>query len=1054
MISSVLTSVTPVYPADCQKRQAHPLSTDCCQDGGDRRAELACPTKFTAGNGARKTEPVLHYLTENRGKSEVSKQFFREYRVIRLLIILLLTLGGLIEVSVGEATTNFTFRLWQTQDGLPENTVQSFAQTQDGFLWIGTTGGLVRFDGETFETFDQSNTPAFKESSVLCLLVSHDGSLWIGTEGGGLIRLRNGIFKLYSAPEGLHDAFVRSIFEDREGSLWVGTDGSFYQWTGARTDRFESNPVLTRSGVQAISQDRNDRLWIGGTDLIVLDHGQMHQERLNGRPDALSVKSILQTHDGSMWVGTGSGLYRRRLDEFSFARVPGIEGGVRRLMEAADSTLWIGTVDDGMFSMLDGKLSRLMTSNSVPTNSILAVFQDRDANIWMGTQAGLLQMLRSSVHIIHLPGKSESDFSTIYLDSEGILWVAARRLFTIRDGVASPVSLPELRGANVRNVLRDHAKTLWFGTNGSGLYHLTPKGAVHYTVKNGLVNNFIRVMTQSRDGAIWVGTDSGVSRIVGNAVRNFEMSDGLCYSAVQAIVQAPDGDIWIGTSRGISHLHNLKFQDDEVTRRLRAAKVWTIATPSDGGLWIGTRNDGLYGYNHARLMHFTTDQGLGSNSIYKLLNDNIGHIWFSGPGGVRMINLRDLYAEADNPSKDIFPHFYYISDGKEAVQFYGGTQPGGWVGLRGDVWFPSNHGAVQIIPDNHLSPLPRLRISHASVDGKECLDGNTVRLAPESSSLEIAYSSILLMPQDGIRYRYRLEGVDKNWTNAFRRRTAYFTNVPAGTYVFHVQGYDTDHPETFSDASLVVIKSPHFYLMPWFLTCAGILLCLLLWLGYRLRARRADDQFRAILEERSRLAREIHETILQGCASISSFLEASASAEATPQLREELVDYARSQISATMDEARQAVWNLRQPGDAPADVKKCIRELAERTSKEFGIRVECKFDHSECVIDRPSMHEVSMIAREALYNALVHSSAGVIEIAIRSKAGQLEFSVRDNGVGFDPSQVSFDNHYGLTGMQERVKRLGGSFALKTKVGEGTEVLFSVRAKSKTAEERV
>jgi signal transduction histidine kinase len=339
------------------------------------------------------------------------------------------------------------------------------------------------------------------------------------------------------------------------------------------------------------------------------------------------------------------------------------------------------------------------------------------------------------------------------------------------------------------------------------------------------------------------------------------------------------------------------------------------------------------------------------------------------------------------------------------------------------------------------------------VDGKESLEGNTVRLAPENSSLDIAYAPILLMPQEGIRYRYRLEGVDKNWTNVFRRRTAYFTNVPSGTYVFHVQGYDTDHPETFSDASVIVIKRPHFYSTPWFLTCAGILLCLLLWSGYRLRVRRAHDRFRAILDERSRLAREIHETILQGCASISSFLEASASAEATPQLRDELVDYARSQISATMDEARQAVWNLRQPGDAPSDVKKCILELAERTSKEFGIRVVCKFDDSECVIDRPTMHEVSMIAREALYNALVHSSAGVIEIAIRRRAGQLEFSVRDNGAGFDPSLVSFNNHYGLTGMQERVKRLGGSFALDTKVGEGTAVMFSIRANSKNAVKR-
>lgn len=1013
------------------------------------------PTNHNIANAALEPMPLFYPFAAFKLKSLVCQMSPKRLSGTHLSLGLALALVLFLNVCTAESNGNFTFRLWQTQDGLPENTVQSFAQTADGFLWVGTSGGLTRFDGANFETYDQSNTPAFKESSVLCLLVSRDNSLWIGTEGGGLIRLHKGVFKRYFVPEGLHDAFVRSIFEDREGNLWVGTDGGFYERTGDREDQFESKHALSGLGVQTISQDRCGRLWIGGSELYVLDRGQIHRERLNGRLNALSVKSILQTNDGSMWVGTMSGLYRRRLNEAAFTRVGGIEGGVRLLMKAADSTLWIGTVDDGVFFLRNEKLSRLRAASSVPTDSILTIFQDKSESIWMGTQAGLLQMLHSSVHIVHLPEKSESDFGTVYLDpADGTLWAAARRLFKIRNGIATPVNFPELKGANVRNVLRDRANTLWIGTNGSGLFHLTRYGVEHYTVANGLVNNFIRVMTQGHDGSIWVGTDSGMSRITGGQVHNFRMSDGLCYSTVQAIVQTPDGDIWIGTSRGLSHIHNDKFQDDNATRELKADKVWTLNASPDGGVWIGTRNDGLYGYDHGEVMHFTTAEGLGNNSIYKLLSDNYDHLWFSGPGGVSMVNENDLYAQAKNPSKEIFPQFYYISDGKEPVQFFGGIQPGGWIGLRGDAWFPSNHGPVQIVPDSHSVPLPRLRINHVSVDGKDDSDGNEVRLEPDNSTLEIAYSSVLLTPQDGIRYRYKLEGLDKSWTNAFRRRTAYFTNIPAGTYMFHVQSYDTDHPNSYSDASLIVVIRPHFYRTVWFLFCLIALLGLLLWLGYRMKVQRANAEFRATLEERSRLAREIHETILQGCASISSFLEASASAEATPQLREELVDYARNQISATMDEARQAVWNLRQPGDAPADVKKCIRELAERTSKEFGIRVECKFDHSECVIDRPSMHEVSMIAREALYNALVHSSAGVIEIAIRSKAGQLEFSVRDNGVGFDPSKVSFDNHYGLTGMQERVKRLGGSFALKTKFGEGTEVLFSVRAKSKTAEERV
>ena len=980
--------------------------------------------------------------------------FRRRRRVVRLLLLWVLTLVHSSRACFAEFPANFTFRLWQTRDGLPENRVQAFARTSDGFLWVGTSGGLTRFDGANFEIFDQSNTPVFKESNVLCLLASRDGSLWIGLEGGGLVRMHNGGFARYSAPEGMNDAFVRTIFEDREGDIWVGTDGGLYEWKGNQKDKFEIIHAMTGSSVDAIGQDRDGRLWLGGGGLFALDHGRVHQERLEGRRDGLNVKSILEARDGSMWVGSVSGLYRQKLGSSGFSRVGGVAGGVRLLMQAVDSTLWIGTIDNGIFSMRDGAFTRLRASSSVSINSILSIFQDPDQNIWIGTQAGLLQMLRSSVHIIHLPKESESDFSTIYMDSKGVLWVASRSLFTIRNGVAKLFSLPELRGAKVRNVLRDRAKTLWFGTDGRGIFHLTRQGVVHYSVENGLANNSIRIMMQARDGALWVGTDSGMSRIAGGQVHSFGISDGLCYSTVQAIIQSADGDIWVGTLRGMSHLHSNKFQDDEVTRRLKAANVWTMNASDDGWLWIGTHNDGLYGYNGKRLMHFTTAQGLGSNSIYKLVSDYTGHLWFSGPSGISMVNLSDLYAEDDNPKTEIFPHFYYISDGQEAVQFYGGVQSGGSIDRRGEVWFPSNHGAVEIVPNNRVAPLPHLRVSHLSADGKDIPGGKSIHLSSDNSNLEIAYSAISLMPQDGLRYRYKLEGFDKNWTYAFRRRTAYYTNIPAGNYLFHVQVYNSDHPNSFYDASVIVVKRPHVYRTPWFLSCVVALLGTLLWFGYRDRVRRATAEFRAILEERSRLAREIHETILQGCASISVFLEASASAEANSQLRDELVDYARNQIGVTMDEARRAVWNLRQPDEAGADVKASIREMAERTSKEFGIRVQCNFDDSAFVIDQPTVHEVRMIAREALYNALVHSAAEKIEISTTNMAGDIAFTIRDDGNGFDPSQVSFRNHYGLTGMQERVDRLGGSFVLNTKIGEGTTVQFKIPTASRGVRENV
>lgn len=971
-------------------------------------------------------------------------------RHISLLLICLLTLIQADTPCIAESSEHFAFRFWRTQDGLPESYVRSLAQTRDGLLWVGTPGGLTQFDGESFETFDRSNTPAFSKSSVHCMLVSRDGSLWIGTDGGGLIRRHNGLFKQYSFPGRLNNAFVWTIFEDTEGRLWAGTDSGLYRWTGDPTDQFISKVALSGLGVQAISQGHDGRLWFGGAGLYVIDHGQIRQARVEREIDPVRVKSILQTRDGSIWVGAVSGLYRRRANESTFTRVTGISGGVRLLMEAADSTLWIGTIGDGLFQFRNGRLARLTVSSSVPTNSVLAIFQDKDKNVWMGTQEGLLQMLPSSVNIVHLPEKSDPASASIYLDPDGTLWAPAQRLFRIHNDIVTTVSIPELKGIDVRNVIKDRANTLWIGTNGSGLFHMTPRGVVRYTIANGLVSNFVRVIMQARDGSLWIGTAVGVSHLTGSGFHNFGMSDGLSYSEIQAIVQTNDGDIWIATTRGLSHIHNNVFQDDDIVRRLKSLAVSTLNVDRSGHLWVGIRDDGLYGYDHGILTHFTTTDGLTSNSIYSILSDKTGHLWLCGPDGASRVNISDLNAHARHPAKEIFPRHYYISDGKEAVQLYGVIKPGGAVGPGGDVWFPSDHGPVHIFPGDHLTPRPGLRITHVLADGKEVWGGDAIRLAPDNSALQIAYSSILLMPQDGIRYSYKLDGFDKDWTNVFGRRTAYFTNIPAGNYIFRVRSYDSDHLNGYAEASVIVVKRRHFYWTPWFIGCIIATLCMLLWLAYRQKERHANARFRAILEERSRLAREIHETLLQGCASVSSLLEACSSAEANLELRRELVNHARSQIGSTMDEARRAVWNLRQPDEANADIRKCIEVLAERTSKEFGIPVQCNCDDAVCLIDHSRMHDITMVAREALYNALVHSSANVIEIAAKYSSGQVVISICDDGNGFDPSQVSSEGHYGLTGMQERVSRLGGLFYLQADIGKGTEVRFSIPVNSRCA----
>jgi signal transduction histidine kinase/ligand-binding sensor domain-containing protein len=940
--------------------------------------------------------------------------------------------------------TGLASRAWQTKDGLPENTVQAFAQTADGFLWAGTTGGLVRFDGDSFTTFDHSTAPAFEESDVLSLLVTSDGSLWIGTDGGGLIRYRDGIFSHFAAPQGLDDGFVRAIFEDRERRLWVGTGSGLFRWNGDARRPFTRIRGSAVADVQMLYEDRGSNLWVAGSQLYQLRNGRLQAQRFRNRDSKDDpIKAMIQSGDGTLWVGSLSGLSSRKKNQKDFVHLNGITGAVTSLLIADNSTLWIGTASDGLFTLKNHVLARANAFPAAPRTSILSLFQDSGHDIWIGTQAGLVELIHSPVSIIHFPKGATSDSATVYVDRHNTVWVASRRLYTVHGKSLTPVSIPQLADVNIQCVWSDKDDSLWLGTNGDGIYHVTQKGAVHYTTQNGLVNNFIRVIIGGRDDTVWVGTDSGVSYYLHGVMRHLGIGDSLRNESIRAIHPDRFGDVWIGGSLGLSRLHNGKFVENAITKALRSEKVWSIYEGSRGTFWFGTRYGGLYGFQNNRVVHFTTAQGLISDSIYKMVGDGKGGLWLSGPAGISSLSMNDLYAFGETGVRDLHPRTYYISDGQQTVQFYGGTQPAGWNGASGDIWFSSNHGPVHIIPDHDSPPLPRLRIKRIVVDGRTIDEGNKVVLGPDDTTLEINYAPILLKPQKIMRYQYKLDGFDKSWQDVFGRKTAYFTKLPAGHFVFRVRAYYADQLSRFAETSITVVRRPVFYSTWWFFSLIALAVCLLVVTGHLWKVRQVDSRFRAILEERSRVAREVHDTLIQGCASVSAFLEASSNISGDRDLKEEYVNFARSQISITMDEARRTVWNLRHGGETQGDIRKIISDMADQMSKEFGVTISCTFRGRKVELDSITLHEATMIVREALMNALLHGDAGRVEIVTRCDLYQLSISVRDDGKGFDDSQVSDKGHYGLKGMRERTTMVGGAFSLQTGVGNGTVITFTL-----------
>lgn len=959
-------------------------------------------------------------------------------------------------VASSMASVQYTRRLWRVQDGLPEDTVQALAQTADGFLWVGTTGGLARFDGSRFTIFGESTTPGFQADSIFCIVPAADGSLWLGSEGSGLLHEKHGRVQTYGAAQGLTDGFVRSVFRDDAGTLWIGTDNGLFQMD----TRHGGPPIIRRVDAQgpvrpiavhAIMEDREHRIWVGGSRLVTINNGRVHQEQLPGLYSQNRVKSILETADGTIWVGTVGGLDRRVGDRF--VQVPGITGTVRVLRQTEDGTLWIGTIGHGLWTYRAGRLTRITIPGLLPSKTILSLYEDQSRQVWVGTQDGLVRLSRTPVRVLPLPGNSDADFGTISPDGPGKVWVVSSGLFLITDGAARRYALPMLGSTPVRNVMRDRAGGLWVGTDGSGAFHLTAHGITHYAAPEQLTNNFVRAFLEGAQGDMWIGTDQGLNHVTASGVRKYSVKDGLAYFSTRCLLQDKRGDLWIGTDQGISHRRGGRFVQDAVTEALRNQRVWSMAEDAEGFLWIGTRDSGLFRFRDGHITHFTTAEGLAGNSFYGIVDDGRGRLWFSGPNTLSSAPMNQMDNSAPMPGLHLDVTTYEMPFGAEDTQFYGGRQPSGFVDARGRVWFASSDGAVVIPPGNaamHHQPAPPLLLRQITADGRTLHAKNgKLQVSADASRLEFAYAPLMLRPQNAIRFRYRLEGYEDRWNYAGENRTASYTNLPAGRYRFEVKAFSESDPSVTSRAVVSFDKEPHIYQTWWFALLGVLLLAGTAWTIYRSRIRGIRLRFEAVLAERNRLAREIHDTVIQGCTSISALLEAIASrGTGRPDSPEnELLGYARVQAVATIDEAREAVWNLRHGEGQQHDLLSSLRALAENAGHEFGVSVVCRCEGRAFPVSGWVAHELLMAVREAVYNAVLHGGPRHITVCTEFQEDEIRIRITDDGKGFDPAAAlsGAGAHYGILGMRERIEGLGGRLHLESAPGTGATVQIVVKA---------
>ena len=947
-------------------------------------------------------------------------------------------------------TRSYTLRAWTAADGLPLGTIQALTQSSDRYLWIGTDGGLVRFDGSTFQSVH-----ALPQKSIFALLTTRDGSLWIGTEGAGAYRMLHGNVESYGAAQGLTNAFIRSIVQDEAGAVWIGTDDGLFRAAGSRFERMDNTAAFPAMTVHSILAARDGSLWIGGSRLVRWNHGVAEEWPWSGNTAQIAIKSMLERSDGGLELGCVNGLYRitaaGRAAHRAAVKVAGVDDTVRALHQTANGVLWIATLRHGVLVAEHGALAPLPVGKSAVGKTALSICEDSDSNLWIGSQAGLTRLHSTEIATIPLPTARSSDYGTLFEDRDGTMWFAYSGLYQYAAGTLRPMQFPGLQAASVHTVYRDRAGTLWLGTNGQGIYRITQGKTHHYTISNGLVNNFIRTVVQGADGTVWIATDGGLSRWAADAAGVPRISNVLVNTTARDLLATADGDLWVATRTGIVHLRGSTQLHDRLTERLRDEIVSTLCREADGTLWLGTENDGIFRWKNGRIDQFTRQQGLPTDRILKVLIDRSGTLWMSSTNGVASIPARSFDAVSEGRARNLAVNVLSVEEELQSAQIYGSYPSSGLMARDGHVWFAGIDGPIRIPqatrPEGGPAPVS---IDAVIANGRSVGGDGAIRLGPGTSRVEFHYTAILPQSPERIRYRYRLEGFDRDWTEPATAKTADYTNLPAGHYVFHVMAYDMNNPQRVAEAVVGFVEVPHFYRTDWFISLCTLLVIGMVVASHGIYTQQVRAKYRGILEERARVARELHDTLIQGCTTVSALLEASSLTEGAES--EHLVDHAREQIRSTTEMARRMVWNLRNDEKAQEGFVQTVELIVGSFRKDFNLPVECLVSGRPIALSEEVEHELRMVMREALYNAARHAQATDVRVAISYRNDAMEVMLSDDGVGFDVERVTGkeSDHYGLKGIQERMARIGGRVRIESHTGNGTRITIVLPRTSLTA----
>ncbi|MCP4153046.1 MAG: diguanylate cyclase [bacterium] len=790
------------------------------------------------------------------------------------LFLLLLSFYSL-ALDPGKPIDQYALSSQFLDDCLPQSSVLSILQGSDGYLWFGTYEGLARFNGVGFTVFSKSNTPQMKNSGIYSLLNDREDSLWIGTPSGLLCR-KNGQFSFFEKKDGLSGPFIITLYEDSKGSLWIGTTNGLTRLHNGTFTAFFKEDGLSHNYINALCEDKAGRLWIGtaGGGVCILDKkGITCLNTRDGLPNNY-ITALCMDSSGNIWIGSRKGLcckksdgrlvvylkkdglsdnyitalfmdshgmlwigtYNGELNRFENKRFSYINLNMERnkkissICEDLEGSLWVGTYRSGMYQLTDRRFLRYGRSNGLPVNIIRSIYRDElnNSGTWIGTVGGGL-----------INFKKDGSFKT-YGKKEGLLSTGVWSIDGSRDG------------------------SIWFGTYGGGLHRLKNGKVETFGHSPGEAKDVVRaVLVDSLDN-VWVGTDGGGLDVYknGRLIRSFNTKNGLSDNYIYSICEDFCGMIWVGTFNGCINI----IDWDGVVQTLDAGDglpgeaIWAFYSDPDGTVWIGTNDGGLCRYKKGKVFRFTVRDGLFSDTAFQILEIK-GDFWMNCNKGIYKVNKKMLTDFADGKINRIHCVFYGSEDGFKDVEGTGPAQPAGFVSKKGKIWFPTLRGVVVIDPSFSSSNkiAPPVEVERVTINGTSYPPKAKAVVPPGKGDVEFYYAGLSYFLPGKVRFRYKLEGYNRDWIDAGGRRTAFYTNLSPGKYNFRVMACNNDGVWNTAGNSFAFVLQPYFYDTWWFYTLAFITFCYLFYLGVRFRLERHKKRAQELQRQVEEQTRELRD---------------------------------------------------------------------------------------------------------------------------------------------------------------------------------------------------